>query len=240
MLDSNLIKIKTLTDEAFYGKYEIEPLDRGYGQTLGIALRRVLLSSLEGSAVTSVKIVGVKHEYSTLTGLEEDILHMILNIKQLRVMLYGDEPQILKLQVKKAGDILASDIEENGQVEILNKDFVIAHLADNKNPLSLEIKVEKGIGYQNIEATRDLIGEIPLAPDFSPVERVSFTVGSARLGNITDLDKLTIEIFTKSIAPIAALRKAIEIFETLLVGLKDQIPEETVVEEPKKAKKSDK
>lgn len=254
MLDPKLITVKVIEETDNFAQIDIEPLERGYAQTIGNALRRVLLSSLKGAAVTSVKINTVKHEYSTIPGVEEDVLNVVLNLKQLRLISHSDEKQTLYLNVKKAGEVRASDLEASADVEILNKDLIIATLADNKNPLNMEVTVETGIGYANIDNRREEIGLIPIDANFSPVERVNFSVGSARLGQVTDLDKLTFEIYTKSIKPSEALNQALGLFADMLTMVKSQLngqedvveaveekPEEEAVEEKKpKAKKSTK
>lgn len=238
MLDQNLIKVKVLEETEFFGKYEMEPLERGYAQTLGNSLRRVLLSSLKGAAITSVKMNGVKHEYATIPGVEEDVLSIILNLKQLKLKSYSDEKQVIYLNVKKKGEVTAADIETSADVEILNPDLVIATLADAKNALAIEMTVETGVGYMDTDNNRVEVGLIPVDADFSPVERVNFYTGSARLGQITDLDKLTIEIFTKAIAPSKALHDALEIYANILQVIEGQVivPEEEVIEV--KAKKT--
>jgi DNA-directed RNA polymerase subunit alpha len=244
MLDKNLIQVKVIEATDTHGVYDIEPLERGYAQTLGNPLRRILLSSLAGAAVTGVKITGVKHEYSTIPGVQEDVLNIILNLKQLRVKMFTDEPQVLSVNVKKAGVVTANDLEVPSAVEILNKDLALATLVDSKSPFVMEITVEKGIGYVNLEDKRQEVGFIPVDANFSPVERVNFEVTSARVGQITDLDKLTLDIYTKAIHPTTALSQALELYVSLLTVVKDQVqpdssdaPREEAEEAPKKKAK---
>lgn len=241
MLDTNLIKVVAIEESDEYGKFEIGPLDHGYGQTIGNALRRVLLSSLTGAAVTSVKITGAKHEYSTIPGIEEDVMKLTLNLKQLRIKSYSNEAETIYLNIKKSGVVTAGDIEVGSNVEILNPDLVIAHMADSKSTLNIEMTVETGIGYMITENKREQIGLIPVDANFNPVDRVNFTVGAARLGQTTDLDKVTFEIYTKSINPSEALFQSLDIFSNMISAIKSQVDVKTTeVEEkaePKKTKK---
>jgi DNA-directed RNA polymerase subunit alpha len=238
MLDINQIKITALEEKEDYGKYSISPLDRGYGQTLGNSLRRVMLTSLVGTAITAVKINGVKHEYTALAGLENDILEMVLNLKNLRVAVFGDEPVTLKLKVKGEQVVTAENFEKNSQAEIKNPDLYITTITGKTKTLDLEVTIEKGSGY--VEANnekRSKIDVIPLDADFSPVSRVSFEVKGARVGHITDYDELLLEIHTKSvIAPFKALSDSAKILRDIFSLL--SAPDEEVVEvKPKKASK---
>lgn len=203
----NDIKVKIVKEEGNEGLYEIGPLPKGYGHTLGNALRRILYSSLEGAGITSVKIKGIKHEYSTLPGVKEDVLSMLLNLKNIKFKVDSDEPQICKLDVKGKKIVKASDIETTGVVEVTTPDVEIANISDDSGSLSMEIVVEKGVGYlDNKDAERKEAGRIPLDADFSPVKRVSLLVERARKGQETDLDAVIIGIETDgSIAPKQAL-----------------------------------
>ena len=232
MLDLTLIKVKAVVLTDSYGKFDIEPLDKGFGQTVGTSLRRILLSSLKGAAVTSVKINNIKHEYASIPGVEEDVMNIILNLKQLRLKCFSDEKQTLYLNVKRSGAVTAADIETTSTVEILNKDLVIAHISDDKSTLSIELTVEVGIGYNPVEEERTEIGLIPVDASFSPVDRVNFAVTSARVGQVTDLDKLTFEIYTRTIEPREALQEALKISTGVLARILESTSEESEVATP--------
>ncbi|HSW89769.1 MAG TPA: DNA-directed RNA polymerase subunit alpha [Patescibacteria group bacterium] len=179
-----------------YSKIIFEPLERGYGQTIGNALRRVLLSSLPGSAITQVKIEGVSHQFSTLAGMSEDIVEFVLNTKQIRVFSETNEPTTLTLETKGEGQVTAGDITTPAGVRIVNPDLVLATLAP-KAKLSVEFKTEYGMGYQMADERKsDTIGVIPVDALFSPIEKVSFKVESTRVGRRTDFDKLIMEVWT--------------------------------------------
>ena len=197
------------------GVFEIEPLDRGFGYTFGNSLRRVLLSSLEGAAVTSVKIEGVAHEFTTLPGVREDVTDIILNLKELVCRLHGDSPEIeVHLSKKGAGAVTAADIEAPADLEILNPGLELAHLAD-KGKLEMTLTIGRGRGYVPAELNRGpetTIGVIPIDSIFSPVRRVSYEVDSARVGQRTDYDKLVLDVSTDgSVAPKDAIAEAAEI-----------------------------
>ena len=197
------------------GVFEIEPLDRGFGYTFGNSLRRVLLSSLEGAAVTSVKIEGISHEFTTLQGVREDVTDIILNLKNLVCRLHGESPEIeVHVAKRGAGAVKASDIEAPAELEILNSDLEIAHLSD-KGKLEMTLTIGRGRGYVPAELNRGpqhTIGVIPIDSIFSPVRRVSYAVESARVGQRTDYDRLTIDITTDgSVEPKDALAEAAEI-----------------------------
>ncbi|MBN1756828.1 MAG: DNA-directed RNA polymerase subunit alpha [Chitinispirillaceae bacterium] len=181
-----------------YGKVVVEPLERGWGHTIGNSLRRILLSSLQGAAVTSVRIEGVQHEYSTIDGVVEDVSDIILNIKQIRMKLVADHDTVLRLEVSGEGEVKASDIEKNPDVVILNPEQHIATInADAK--LRIEMNVSDGRGYVAAEANRSEeapVGTIPIDSIFSPVTKVNYTVENTRVGQRTDLDKIIFEIWT--------------------------------------------
>ncbi|MGA2027360.1 MAG: DNA-directed RNA polymerase subunit alpha [Syntrophobacteraceae bacterium] len=219
-----LIKPKRLevetTEPDTYGKFECEPLERGFGITMGNALRRVLLSSLQGSAITNVKIDGVLHEFSTIPGVLEDVTDVILNLKEVRFKVTGDG-NLRRLQIEKHGEgrIAARDIQTGAMVEVLNPDQHICTLARDAR-LRMELTIRQGKGYvpaeKNIEENQP-IGTIPIDAVFSPVRKVSYTVTQARVGQITDYDKLTLEIWSDgSVKPEDALAYAAKI-------LKDQL-----------------
>jgi DNA-directed RNA polymerase subunit alpha len=197
------------------GVFEIEPLDRGFGYTFGNSLRRVLLSSLEGAAVTAVKIEGVAHEFTTLTGVREDVTDIILNLKNLICRLHGDSPEIeVHISKKGPGAVTAADIEAPADLEILNPDLELAHLAD-KGKLEITLTIGRGRGYVPAEQNRGpetSIGVIPIDSIFSPVRRVAYEVEAARVGQRTDYDKLRLDVTTDgSIAPKDAIAQAAEI-----------------------------
>ena len=203
-----------------YAKFVIEPLERGFGITLGNALRRVLLSSIPGAAVTYVKIDGVLHEFSTIPGMVEDTIALMLNLKGLPVKLNTDEPKVLTLSVSGARDVTAADIAPDADVEILDPSYHIATLSAKDAKLSMEIGVEKGRGYVMADRQRNvehMIGLIPLDSIFSPIRKVNFTVDDTRVGQSVDFDRLTIEIETNgSITPDDALSTAATIMQEQL------------------------
>jgi DNA-directed RNA polymerase subunit alpha len=192
------IKIENPDDVPNYGRMIVEPLERGWGMTIGNSLRRILLSSLQGAAVVSVKIDGVMHEYSTIEGVSEDITDIILNIKKMRVKLLADEETTLKLNVSGEGVVKAGDIDKNPDVEILNPDCHIATInADAK--LKIEMKVADGRAYVPAEMNKNEdaeVGVIPVDAMFSPITKVNFVVENTRVGQRTDLDKLIVDIWT--------------------------------------------
>jgi DNA-directed RNA polymerase subunit alpha len=197
------------------GIFTIEPLDRGFGYTFGNSLRRVLLSSLEGAAVTSVKIEGVAHEFTTLPGVREDVTDIILSLKNLICRLHGDSPEIeVRLEKKGPGVVTAVDIEAPADLEILNPDLEIANLAD-KGRLEITLTIGRGRGYVPAEMNRGpehTIGVIPVDSIFSPIRRVSYEVEAARVGQRTDYDKLTLDVTADgSIDPRDAIAQAAEI-----------------------------
>jgi len=192
--------------------FEVEPLFSGYGVTLGNSLRRVLLSSLPGAAVTSVKIEGVQHEFSTLPHVKEDVVQIILALKQLRVKLHGEEPQTLTLEAKGPGKVTAAKFAKNPQVEIVNSDLHLATLDSREGKLNLAVTIEAGLGYLPTEAREDEkkeLGQIAVDAFFTPVTHVKYEVVNTRVGEATDFDKLILEITTDgTIKPEDALRQA--------------------------------
>jgi DNA-directed RNA polymerase subunit alpha len=200
------IKVLDLTDTE--GAFTIEPLERGLGHTLGNIMRRIMLSSIPGAAVTSVRITGVQHEYSAMEGVREDTIEIILNIKELVVRLDSDEPVRLKLKTNKSGKVTAGDIDAPSSVEVINSDHLIATL-NKKGKLEMELVVEKGRGYafaEENEKEGDPIGVIPVDSVFSPVSNVTFRVENTRVGQRTDFDKLTLVVKTDgSIKPDEAV-----------------------------------
>lgn len=208
------IDVDTLS--ATRAKVSMQPFERGFGHTLGNALRRILLSSMNGFAPTEVTIAGVLHEYSTMDGVQEDVVDILLNVKGIVFKLHGRSEVLLSLKKSGAGPVLAADIELPHDVEIINPDHVICHLSSAGN-IDMEIKVEQGRGYQSISgrrATRDdnRIGSIQLDASFSPISRVSFDVEAARVEQRTDLDRLVLDIETNgSLDPEEAIRSAARI-----------------------------
>jgi len=197
-----------------YAKFVVEPFMRGFGTTIGNSLRRVLLSSLEGAAVTSVRISGVQHEFSTIEGVYEDVAEIILNIKQLRLRIQGDKPTTLRIDVKKKGPVTGADIQCEPDVEVVNKDLVICTLTKVTN-FACEMTAEKGRGYRTAEENEQNIqeiGRIPVDSLFSPVVRVRYRAEDTRVGQSTDYDRLVMEIWTDgTIAPQMALVEAAKI-----------------------------
>ena len=189
--------IETPADES-YGKYIVEPLERGYGTTLGNSLRRVLLSSLPGTAVTSIKIAGVQHEFSTIPGVKEDVTEIVLNIKSIIARLHSDGPKTVYIEAVGECEVTAGDIKADGEVEILNPDLHIATLGPGAT-LSMELTVNHGRGYVTADKNKNpqgVIGIIPVDSIYTPVLKVNYTVENTRVGNQTDFDKLTIEVWT--------------------------------------------
>ncbi len=195
-----------------YGRYTVQPLERGWGTTVGNALRRVLLSSIEGAAITSVRIEGVDHEFTPVPGVVEDVTDIILNLKGLAIKLHGDGPRTLTLEAKTKGEVTANDFDDDAQIEILKpSDSVIAHLAEGGR-LRLEATVDKNRSYISAERNKDPeapIGTIPVDSVHSPVRRVNYRVEAARVGQATDFDKLVLEVWTNgTITPREALGQA--------------------------------
>ena len=200
MLEIEKPKIECVeaSEDGTYGKFVIEPLERGYGITLGNSLRRILLSSLPGVAANSIKIDGVLHEFSTVTGVKEDVTELILNIKGLALKMNGEGPSTIYIEAQGPGEVTAADIISDGNIEVMNKDMHIATL-DDDGKLYMEINIDRGRGYvtQNKNKKDDLpIGTIPVDSIYTPVKRVNFTVENTRVGQITDYDKLSIEVWT--------------------------------------------
>ena len=232
-------QLKTEKESANLGVYTIEPLYRGYGQTLGNGLRRVLLSSLPGAAITKVKINGVKHLFSTLKGLKEDIVEFTLNVKKVRVAYSGEKPIKITLSKKGPGPITAGDFETPSEVKILNKDLVLGNLSDSSTNFKGDFWVESGYGYVPFEEKpSEEIGVISLDAIFSPVFRVNYKVSATRVGRITNYDKLTLEIMTDgTVSPKDALIYSAKKLTAFFTQVFD--PKQVVVEEdlsPKEVK----
>ncbi len=216
--------------DANHGTFVCGPLERGFGTTLGNALRRVLLSSLPGAAITSIKIDGVLHEFSTIPGVREDVTNIVLNLKQLCLKMHTDEPQLIRIDIEGEKDITAADIQTTPDVDVLNQDLHIATLND-EGKLHMEMTVERGRGYVPSEKNKksdDPIGLIPIDSIFSPILRVNCVVSPTRVGNVTDYDKLTIDVWTDgSITPEEALSKSAEILIIHLGYFKELAKEES-------------
>jgi DNA-directed RNA polymerase subunit alpha len=217
MSDFNIVlpsKPKIILEEGSQGVYEIDGLYPGYGHTLGNSLRRIILSSLPGTAITSVKIAGVSHEFSTIEGVKEDVITMLLGLKKVRIQMATDEAQTIRLKVKGIKEVTASDIEAGGQIQILNPDLVIAHITDKNTELDIEMTVEKGLGYVSkevLQKSKVEIGTITLDASFTPIRRVHYEVENMRVGDRTDFNRLKVSIETDgTITPKDALEKSIE------------------------------
>ncbi len=225
------IKVEDLSDN--YGKFIIEPLEKGYGVTLGNSLRRTLLSSMLGAAATAIRIEGITHEFDTIPGVKEDVIEIILNIKELVVKMFVDEPQILRLKAKGKKTVTAADITPNINVEILNPDLKIATLNSNAK-LDMEIVVEKGMGYLLAEKNKksdQSVDTIFIDSFFSPVTKVRYDVETASMSQFSNYDKLTLEIFTnKSILPDEALSKSANILIKYLKVFTKFSPEDVELE----------
>lgn len=224
---------------ADYARFMVEPLEPGFGNTLGVALRRVLLTGIEGSAVTSVKISGVEHMFSTLPGLKEDIIELILNVKSLRVEMADSKKEgKLTLEVSGPKEITAGDIEVTDGLEVINKDLYLGSLADKKSKIQMEMTVEQGLGYSLAEERKiSTIGVIPIDAIFSPVVKVNYKVEQTRVGRQTNFDKLVLEVWTDgTIKPSAAVEQAGKILVSYFMRVfeQDEVMEmDTAIEGPK-------
>jgi len=234
-------KPKIVLEKDFLGVYEIDGLYPGYGHTLGNSLRRIILSSLPGTAVTHVKIAGTSHEFSTIAGVKEDVITLMLNLKRLRIKMTTDEPQVLSIKAKGIKNITAGDIQAPGQVEILNPELQVASMTEKNAELDIEMTVARGLGYVSkdvLQKERVDIGTIALDATFTPIRRVNYEVENMRIGDRTDFNRLKITIETDgTITPHEALEKSITTMINQLkaiVGFK----EEEVVE-VKSEEKSD-
>jgi len=236
------IECVELSEDNDYGKFVVEPLERGYGITLGNSLRRILLSSLPGAAVTSVKIDGALHEFSTIPGVVEDVTDIILNLKSLCIKMYTDEERVLRIEAEGAQVVKAADIITDADVEILNPDLKIATLSDGR--LYLEITVARGRGYSNADKNKKddhVIGVIPVDSAFSPVRRVNYRIEDTRVGQITDYDKLTLEVWTNgSIRPDEATSLSAKILSEYLrqfIGLTETVNDVEIMVEKEEEEK---
>ena len=225
-----------------YGKFVIEPLERGYGITLGNSLRRIMLSSLEGTAVTSIRIEGVQHEISKMEGVKEDVTEIVLNMKQLIIKLHGDSPKNLRIDAVGEGEVTAGDIKVDADVEILNPDLHIATLGP-EGRLYMDISISRGRGYAPAEKNKDKgsnIGTINIDSIYTPVRKVNYVVENTRVGQITYYDKLTIEVWTNGIlSPDEAVSISAKILSDYLkffIELSDNAKNTEIVIEPGESK----
>ena len=233
------LNIETSSDD--FGRFSAHPFERGYGVTIGNALRRLLISSIQGAAVTAVKFDGVQHEMSTIPGVKEDTLDIILNIKRIPLRLHGAEPRTIRLKGRKPGSLTSRDIESDANVEILDPDVHIATITQPAE-LDVEMRVKNGRGYIQAERNRDSdleVGYIPLDSTHSPVRKVNYKVQPARVGQDTDLDKLVIDVHTNgSIRPQEAVATAARLLREMLgifVGGEGEATEDVVISDEQRA-----
>lgn len=246
MLDIDKFKLKKVKEDVGYGEFEIGPLPKGFGHTIANSLRRILLSSIEGAGVISVKINGVDHEYTALDGVQDDILAVLLRLKELALVVHTEDEVVLHVSKKgekgSVVEVTAADIEPNADVEIINKDLVITTLTNDKAKFDAEIVVRRGVGYAfPDESIRKEIGNLPIDADFNPVTRVEVDIKQARVGQRTDYDQITLKVYTNlTKTPAEALLEAVEVYDMIanrLVNLAggdaEALEKETQVEEVK-------
>ncbi len=241
MIDFNIIfpsKPRVVSETATSGVYEIEGLYPGYGHTLGNSLRRIILSSLPGWSITSLKIEGVNHEFSSISGIKEDVVSIILNLKKIRWQVVGDDSQVVRFHFKGNKEATARDLEIPGQVEVINLDQYIVSLTDKNATLSGELVIEKGIGYipsEVLKKDKVEIGAIMLDVAFTPIKKANYKVENMRVGNRTDFNKLILQIETDgTLSPREALEKSIYIMVEQLkaiVGFKEEVDDDQPVKE---------
>ena len=235
------LNLEEKSQTANYSKFTAEPYERGYGHTIGNSLRRILLSSLDGAAVVAVRIKGARHEYSTVNGVEEDVINILLNLKKLRVRLHGEGPETLLISLKGKKEVKASDIRESANVEVINKDLVIAHVEAGAE-FEAELEIARGAGYLTSD---EIISRMTLPADFipmdalfSPIEKVHYTVENARVGHKTDYDKLVLEVWTDgTITPSDAVTKTAALLRRSIIPF---LPKEEAAAEsvPEKSEES--
>ncbi|OIO03228.1 MAG: DNA-directed RNA polymerase subunit alpha [Elusimicrobia bacterium CG1_02_56_21] len=224
-----------------YAKFTAEPYEKGYGHTIGNSLRRILLSSLEGAAVVAVRIKGARHEYAAVNGVQEDVVNIVLNLKRLRVRLKGDGPETVLISVKGKKEVKASDIRENSNVEVINKDLVIAHVESGAE-FEAELEIARGSGYRTSDEIRSLMNLpmefIPMDAIFSPIQKVHYTVENARVGQRTDYDKLVLEVWTDgTVTPSDAVSNTAALLRCSIMPF---LPAEESAKEPALAEESKK
>lgn len=232
-MNEPMFEIKEETSQKNYAKLVITPLEQGYGDTLGNSLRRVLLTSLPGAAITTVRIAGVKHQFSTLKGMKEDIVEFLLNLKKIRFSYDGDKPVKATLSVKTAGEVKAKDIKVPANVKIANPEFVLATL-NKGSKLEAEMEISAGVGYSSSEdREKGSIGLIPLDAAFSPISRVNYKVEETRVGRFTNYDKLILELWSDgTISPKEAIKfaaKTLVAYFSQIVSPKKVVKEETKI-----------
>ena len=239
------ITVAHISEDGRIGQFIVEPLERGYGTTLGNSLRRVLLSSLPGIAVTSIKIAGVQHEFSTIPGVKEDVTEIVLNVKSIIAKLHSNGPKTIYLDASGEGVVTAGDIKPDAEVEILNPDQVIATLGP-EGALNMELVVDHGRGYVPADRNKNPampIGTIPVDSIFTPVVKVNYSVENTRVGNQTDFDKLTLEVWTdKTMSSRDAVSLAAKILVdhfTLFTDLSENLTDESVVVEKEEQETND-
>jgi DNA-directed RNA polymerase subunit alpha len=210
MVDTSKFHYKTLKENATYGHFELSPLIGGFGHTIGNCLRRILLITIPGAAITSIKVDGANHLFTTLPGVKEDLVDISLNLKKVKFTYHKDEPIVLELIKKGTGEVTAKDIVDNDLCSVANPDQHIATITDSKTTLKIELTVERGVGYTLAkEQKTDIVGQIILDATFTPVVRANYQVEPTRLGKKSNYDKLTMEIWTDgSIEPVTALKMA--------------------------------
>ena len=239
------IDTEKLTEDGKYGRFVVEPLERGFGNTLGNSLRRVLLSSLEGCAVTSIKIDGVLHEFSTIPGVKEDVTEIVLNMKSVVAKLYETSPKVVEISAQGPCVVTAGDIKCDSEVEILNPEQHIATLGEDAK-LNMEITIDKGRGYIPAERNKlisgnNVIGVLPIDSIYTPVLKVNYTVDNTRVGQITDYDKLTLDVWTNGVInaqeAVSLAAKVLTAHLNLFVNLSDKASSaEVMVEKDDKGK----
>lgn len=237
------IEAVEISEDQCYGKFVVEPLERGYGTTLGNSLRRILLSSLPGAAITTVQIDGVLHEFSTIPGVVEDTTQIILNLKKLSLRIHSDEEKILEIDAEGKGVVRAGDIRADSDVEILNPDLHIATLAENAH-LRMRMTANRGRGYVTADKNKkedQPIGVIPIDSVYTPIERVNFQVENTRVGQVTNYDKLTLEVFSNgSLRPEEAVSLGAKILNEhlmLFVGLTEEAKDAEIMVEKEEDQK---
>lgn len=236
-IDRPKIEIVATDEAGRYGKFAVEPLQRGYGHTLGNSMRRVLLSSLPGAAITSVRIQGVEHEFSTIPGVVEDVTEFVLNLKEVRLKIHSDEEKVLRIEASGAGEVTAGDLITDADVEILNPELHLATL-DTDGRLFAELTAERGKGYVPAERHKkadQAIGVILVDSIFTPIRRVNYQIENARVGQVTDFDRLSLEVWSDgSIRPEEAVSLGARIIKEhleLFIGLTDKGADEPIMED---------
>lgn len=243
-MEKPVIECVEMSEDNRYGKFTVSPLERGYGITIGNSLRRILLSSLPGSAATSIKIEGVQHEFSTVPGVLEDVTELILNIKKMAVKLYSDSPKVVYIEAKGAQEVTAGDIKHDDDVEIFNPDLHIATLNEDAD-LYIEITLSNGRGYvsadKNKQLLQPIIGVIPVDSIYTPVSKVNYSIETTRVGQYADHEQLTVEVWTNAtIKPDEAISLAAKIMNDLLmlfIDLSDDAKNTEVIVEKEESKK---